>query len=105
MTYTTEGQKYSVVMLSHPQNPSGTAWSAYRNYGRFGAFYKTAIKQNETLKIQARFVVTKAIFPAPRRSRRSGMAMRARTSRSQVAPAHPPSSPLLKSNPLPATKE
>ena len=65
MTYTAEGQKYSVVMLSHPSNPSGTAWSAYRNYGRFGAFYKTAIKKDETLKIQARFVVYKGELPQP----------------------------------------
>jgi Methane oxygenase PmoA len=65
MTYTAEGQKYSVVMLSHPQNPTGTAWSAYRNYGRFGAFYKTAIKKDETLKIQARFVVYKGELPSP----------------------------------------
>uniref|UniRef100_UPI00286BC02D DUF6807 family protein n=1 Tax=Armatimonas sp. TaxID=1872638 RepID=UPI00286BC02D len=65
MTYTAEGQKYSVVMLSHPSNPGGTAWSAYRNYGRFGAFYKTAIKKDETLKIQARFVVYKGELPSP----------------------------------------
>ncbi len=65
MTYTTEGRKYSVVMLSHPENPTGTAWSAYRNYGRFGAFYKTAIKKDETLKIQARFVIYKDELPSP----------------------------------------
>ena len=65
MTYTAEGNKYSVVMLSHPSNPPGTAWSAYRNYGRFGAFYKTAIKKDETLRIQARFVVYKGELPSP----------------------------------------
>jgi hypothetical protein len=65
MTYTAEGNKYSVVMLSHPSNPSGTAWSAYRNYGRFGAFYKTAIQKDETLKIRARFVVYKGELPSP----------------------------------------
>lgn len=65
MTYTAAGQKYSVAMLSHPSNPMGTAWSAYRNYGRFGAFYKTAIKKDETLKIQARFVVYKGELPSP----------------------------------------
>ncbi|WP_395139916.1 DUF6807 family protein [Armatimonas sp.] len=65
MTYTAEGNKYSIVMLSHPENPTGTAWSAYRNYGRFGAFYKTTIKKEETLKIQARFVVYKGELPSP----------------------------------------
>lgn len=65
MTYTAEGQKYSVVMLSHPSNPTNTLWSAYRNYGRFGAFYKTQVKQGETLKIQARFIVYRGELPEP----------------------------------------
>ena len=34
-TYTLRGKRYSVVDLNHPDNPKGTKFSAYRDYGRF----------------------------------------------------------------------
>src|SRR5205823_6030029 len=40
MSYTLGGKKYSIAEISHPENPKGTKWSAYRDYGRFGAFPK-----------------------------------------------------------------
>lgn len=64
MTYTAEGKTYSIVMLSHPTNPTGTAWSAYRNYGRFGAFYKTTIPKGETLTLRARFLAYQGALPS-----------------------------------------
>ena len=44
-TYTLGGQKYSVVQISPPRNPKNTRWSAYRDYGRFGAFPVATIKR------------------------------------------------------------
>jgi hypothetical protein len=56
-TYTLAGQRHSVVIMSHPENPKGTRWSAYRNYGRFGAFAKAPVKKDETLTLRYRFVI------------------------------------------------
>ncbi len=64
-TYTLAGQQHSVVILSHPENPKDTRWSAYRDYGRFGAFPKAPIKAGETLTLRYRFVIaTGSMLPA-----------------------------------------
>ena len=51
------GKQYSVVEMSHPENPKGTKWSAYRNYGRFGAFPVATIKAGKPLVLKYRFVI------------------------------------------------
>lgn len=56
-TFTLNGQKHSVIQMSHPSNPTGTRWSAYRNYGRFGAFPTATIKQGQSLTVNYRFVI------------------------------------------------
>jgi len=38
--FTVEGKTFTVLILNHPENPKDTAFSAYRDYGRFGAFPK-----------------------------------------------------------------
>jgi hypothetical protein len=38
--FTIEGKTFTALLLNHPSNPKETAFSAYRNYGRFGAFPK-----------------------------------------------------------------
>lgn len=58
LTYTLPTGRYSVVDVNHPQNPKGTRWSAYRDYGRFGAFRKANLQQGETLTLKYRFVIT-----------------------------------------------
>ncbi|MGD0091736.1 MAG: PmoA family protein, partial [Planctomycetota bacterium] len=63
-TYTLGGKKYSVVIMSHPDNPKKTKWSAYRDYGRFGAFPKAAIKSGEALTLKYRFLVAEGDMPA-----------------------------------------
>ena len=55
--YTLQGKTYSVQQMSHPDNPKGTEWSAYRDYGRFGAWFKKDLKKGETLTIRYRFRV------------------------------------------------
>jgi hypothetical protein len=63
MTFTASGKTFSVVQFNHPGNPTGTLWSAYRNYGRFGAFYKATIPEGKTLTIRARFLICAGEMP------------------------------------------
>jgi hypothetical protein len=62
-TFTLHGKQYSVVQFSHPDNPKGTRWSAYRNYGRFGAFPTATIKQGDTLTLKYRFTAAQGDQP------------------------------------------
>lgn len=56
--YTLHGKTYNVQHMSHPGNPKGAEWSAYRDYGRFGPWFKKEVKKGETLTIRYRFRVT-----------------------------------------------
>jgi hypothetical protein len=62
-TYTLNGQKHSVVEMSAPTNPKGTRWSAYRDYGRFGAYPKAAVKSGESLTLKYRFLIADGEMP------------------------------------------
>jgi hypothetical protein len=62
-TYVLDGKKHSVVEMNHPGNPKGTKYSAYRDYGRFGAFFTAAIKQGESLALKYRFLVADGEMP------------------------------------------
>ncbi len=59
MTFTLQdtGKQYSVVQMNHPTNPKGTRWSAYRNYGRFGAFPTGTVKEGSPLALRYRFLI------------------------------------------------
>jgi len=62
-TFVLDGAAYSVVHMSHPGNPTGTRWSAYRDYGRFGAFPVTEIKQGGSFTFRYQFFVTGGELP------------------------------------------
>jgi hypothetical protein len=62
-TYVLDGKKYSVVQMNPPENPKGTKFSAYRDYGRFGAFFTASIKQGESLAVKYRFLVADGEMP------------------------------------------
>jgi hypothetical protein len=49
--------KHSVVILNHPDNPTGTRFSAYRDYGRFGAFPEFKISEGETATLRYRWII------------------------------------------------
>jgi hypothetical protein len=49
--------------MSHPGNPTGTRWSAYRDYGRFGAFPVKEIKQGGSFTFRYQFFVTGGELP------------------------------------------
>ncbi len=64
-TYVLDGKKYSIIDLNHPGNPKKTKFSAYRDYGRFGAFPVATIKEGQSLTLDYRFLVFDGEMPAP----------------------------------------
>lgn len=64
MAYTLDDKRYSVQHMNHPDNPKDTLYSAYRDYGRFGAFFKTTIKKGETLELRYRIRVDERAMPS-----------------------------------------
>jgi len=64
LEYGLNGKRYSVQHMSHPSNPNGGAvYSAYRDYGRFGEFFKHTIPAGKTLKLRYRIWVGKGAMP------------------------------------------
>ncbi|MHC4693398.1 MAG: DUF6807 family protein [Planctomycetota bacterium] len=57
------GRRYSVLHMNHPDNPKQTLYSAYRDYGRFGAFFKKKVGAGETLKLRYRILVVEGDMP------------------------------------------
>ncbi|MHC4654036.1 MAG: DUF6807 family protein [Planctomycetota bacterium] len=57
------GRRYSVQHMNHPDNPKQTLYSAYRDYGRFGAFFKKKIGAGETLTLRYRILVVEGEMP------------------------------------------
>jgi hypothetical protein len=55
--------RFNVAHLNHPENPKGTAYSANRPYGRFGAFPRTTLKADQPLTLRYRFLVREGQEP------------------------------------------
>jgi hypothetical protein len=55
--FTVEGKTFTVAILNHPDNPKGTRYSAYRNYGRFGAFPVLQASVEKPAKLHYKWVV------------------------------------------------
>jgi hypothetical protein len=64
-TFSLNGKKFSVVYLNHPDNPKDAPISAYRDYGRFGAFFRAEIPAGKELTIQARLLFFEGDLPEP----------------------------------------
>jgi len=58
MSYGLNGKRYSVLYMDCPDNPRPVIYSAYRDYGRFGAFFKKQIKDGDTLTLRYRIWIT-----------------------------------------------
>ena len=58
LTYQLDDKTYSVQHMRHPDNPSDSVYSAYRNYGRFGNYFVKPIADGETLTLKYRFRIT-----------------------------------------------
>lgn len=62
--YVLGGKTYSVLHVNCPGNPQGTVYSAYRDYGRFGAFPVFEVKQGEAQKLRYGFIIWKGDLPS-----------------------------------------
>ncbi len=56
-TFVLPSGMYSVVILNHPENPEGTRFSAYRDYGRFGAFPNFEIAEGESRTLRYQWLI------------------------------------------------
>ena len=63
MSYGLNGKRYSVLHMNHPDNPKPSVYSAYRDYGRFGAFFKGEIKAGQSLNLKYRILVQSGDMP------------------------------------------
>lgn len=63
MSYGLNGNRYSVLYIKHPDNPKGAIYSAYRDYGRFGSFFKKTIKAGDTLTLNYGIIVMESEMP------------------------------------------
>lgn len=55
--FTVEGKTFTVAILNHPDNPKETRYSAYRNYGRFGAFPVLKATADKPAKLRYKWVI------------------------------------------------
>ena len=62
--YTLDGKRYGVVHMNAPSNPKGTVHSAYRDYGRFGAFFEKEVKKGEPLELSYGFLILDGELPS-----------------------------------------
>jgi hypothetical protein len=62
-SYALRGKRYSVQHMNHKSNPKPTVYSAYRQYGRFGAFFKKPLKADETLALCYRIYAAEGPMP------------------------------------------
>jgi hypothetical protein len=63
LTFRLDDQLWTVQQMSHPENPTGARWSAYRDYGRFGPFTVVDIAGGDACTFRYRFRITRG--PAP----------------------------------------
>ena len=64
MSYGLNDRRYVVLHVNHPDNPKPTMYSAYRDYGRFGAFFKHLISKGDTLVLRYRIWIAGGEMPA-----------------------------------------
>ncbi len=55
--FTVEGKTFTALLLNHPSNPKGTAFSAYRDYGRFGAFPRGVATTEAPFKLHYKWLI------------------------------------------------
>ena len=63
MTYQAHGNDYYIQHMSHPSLPEGNIYSAYRNYGRFGAYFVKELAKGDSATFKVRFYISPGTFP------------------------------------------
>jgi len=64
ISYALGDSRFNVAHLNHPDNPKGTIYSAYRPYGRFGAFARTKLPADQPLTLRYRIYVREGMDAA-----------------------------------------
>lgn len=64
-TFSLNGKKYSVVMLNAPENPDNTIFSAYRDYGRFGAFPVGTVTAEKPFTLEYEWLISNGPMLSP----------------------------------------
>jgi hypothetical protein len=59
-----DDQQFTVIYLNHPENRDGAIFSAYRPYGRFGAWFAGEVPADGEQTTRVRFVVLQGEFPS-----------------------------------------
>lgn len=54
---------YFAQHMSHPTIPKGNTYSAYRDYGRFGAYFVKKIEKGDSLSLRYRYLVGSGKIP------------------------------------------
>ncbi len=62
-TFTLNGKKHSAVIFNLPGNPAKTRFSAYRDYGRFGAFPVAKIEKEKSITFHYAFLIADGEIP------------------------------------------
>ncbi len=63
MSFKIEDRQYHVQHMSHPTLPKGNLYSAYRDYGRFGAYFNTKLRKGASATFRVRFYISPGAFP------------------------------------------
>jgi len=63
MSYTIGDRTTHVLYFNHPENPRETRFSAYRDYGRFGGFFRGKLAKDESLTLRVRFLLLEGEMP------------------------------------------
>jgi hypothetical protein len=63
LSYVLDDHVYGVVQMNHPDNPKQSIWSAYRDYGRFGAFPQAEIARGQSLTLRYQFWILQGELP------------------------------------------
>ena len=64
VSYALGDSRFNVAHLNHPDNPKGTIYSAYRDYGRFGAWAAAKLPDDQPLTLRYRIHVREGMDAA-----------------------------------------
>lgn len=65
MTCEMHGESYYFLQMRHEENPANEVWSAYRPYGRMGAFFEYELEEAESISVDYAFIVGRGDAPEP----------------------------------------
>ncbi len=63
LSFNLGGKAYFAQHISHPSIPKGNTYSAYRDYGRFGAYFVKKIPKGGALQLRYRYLVGAGKMP------------------------------------------